>query len=210
MNHHGPHDLPPDDPDEWARWAEDFQRGESAPPPTPDPATLASRVASDTRRMALALASDVAGTAVVVAFWLWVLGRDARAELVAMAGASFVYVTAWLGYKAHAFRGQWRPTVGSVREQLAVSLQRRQSEVRWFGFAQASTAAFALVVAAWMPFMVRAHQARYSAEPWRGVVGFGVAFAILGGCAVYYGRRRAGASREVRALTALWREAALT
>ena len=90
-------ETPPQTPDEWERWTEDYLQGDAPSSAPPDPAALAARVARDTRRMALAFAFDTSGAALVVAFWLWTIARDARAELVVMAGASFAFVAAWLG-----------------------------------------------------------------------------------------------------------------
>jgi len=200
----------PQDPDEWQQWRDDYLRTNAHVPAastvaeTPTPEALAAQVARDTRKLWRALAGEIAGALFVVVFWAVTLARSPLPALVPMASVSIAGVVGWVAWLVYTYRGQWRPTGDSVRAHLAATLARRQAEARWFAFAQAWTALMGLAVAAWAPIIVRARWAMYSAEPWRAVVGFGVAFAILVGCLVYYGRRRTRALREARAWAALW------
>lgn len=200
----------PQDPDEWQRWRDHYLDTAAPAPPPPataeasNPEALAAVVARDTRRLWRALAGEIAGALFVVVFWIVTLAREPLPALLPMASVSIAGVVGWVGWLVYTYRGQWRPMGDTVRAHLAATLARRQAEARWFAFAQAWTALMGLAVAAWAPVIVRARWAMYSAEPWRAVVGFGVALAILVGCLVYYGRRRSRALREARAWAALW------
>lgn len=197
----------PQDPDEWQQWRDDYLTAvpaASTVAETPSPEALAAQVARDTHRLWRALAGEIAGALFVVVFWLVTLAREPLPALLPMASVSIAGVVGWVAWLVYTYRGQWRPTGDTVRAHLAATLARRQAEARWFAFAQAWTALMGLAVAAWAPVIVRARWAMYSAEPWRALVGFGVAFAILVGCLVYYGRRRTRALREARAWAALW------
>lgn len=194
----------PQNPDEWQQWRDDYLGVASGPAAMPDPAALSARVKRETRRLWRGLALELLAAAGVTVFWLVLLARRATPALLPMACVSVAGVAAWVGYLVHAFRGQWMPRGDTVRAHLAATIARRQAEARWFGFALAWTAVMGLAVAAWAPVILRARWAIYQAEPWRAVVGFGVAFAILAGCLAYYQRRRARALREARAWAALW------
>lgn len=195
----------PQHPDEWQQWRDDYLApAGSTPAAAPDAAALAAQVARDTRRLWLGFAGEIAGALFVVVFWAVIVAREPLPALLPMASVSVAGVVGWVGWLLYTYRGQWRPVGDTVRAHLAATLARRQAEARWFAFAQAWTALMGLAVAAWAPVIVRARWERYSAEPWRAVVGFGVAFAILAGCLVYYGRRRTRALREARAWATLW------
>ena len=187
------------DDSEWNRWTEDFLDDAASASPPVAPEKLVDHARRETRRMALGLAAEVVAAVGVVAFWVWVVSRRPSDTVVAMAGASFAFMVAWVAYLVHVQRSAWSSHGASVRDHMELALRRRHAEARWFTFAQAATALFGLVVAAWAPFMLRAHWALYRAEPWRAIVGFGTAFAILAACLVYYGRRRDRARREARA-----------
>jgi len=194
----------PHDPDAWQEWQDDFLGLAPQRPEMPDPRVLAEQVRRETRRMRWGLAREVFAALVVVAFWLISLTHEPTSAILVMACVNVAAMVAWVGYLVHTFRGQWMPVGDSARAHLAATLQRRQSEARWFAFAQVWTAVLGVAVAAWAPMILRARWALYSAEPWRAVVGFGVAFAILVGCMVYYQRRRTQALREARAWQTLW------
>ncbi len=199
---------PPHDPDAWQQWQDDYLGLTAQPNTLPDPAELAAQVRRETRRMWWGLVGEVVGALGVVGFWLVYLAHEPTRAILFMASVSMAGVVAWVGYLVHTFRGQWAPQGDSARAHLAATIQRRQSEARWFAFAQVWTALMGLAVTAWAPVIVRARWEFYRAEPWRAVVGFGVAFAILVGCLVYYRRRRVRALREARAWEALWGDGA--
>jgi len=95
-----------------------------------------------------------------------------------MASANFVFAALWMGCLTHALRGTWSAAGADARTFVALTRARRAAEHRWFRFSRAITAAMLLFVVGWAPFVLRARWERYAAEPWRAVVGFGVALLI--------------------------------
>ncbi len=177
------------------------------PSTLPDAASLSAQVRRETRRLWVGTALELVAATGVCVFWWALIARRGAPALLPMACASTAGMAAWVGYLAFVYRGQWAPRGDTVRAHLAATLARRQAEARWFSFALAWTAVMGLAVALWAPVLIRARWALYSAEPWRALVGFGVAAAILAGTMAYYSRRRRRALREARAWQALWEEA---
>jgi hypothetical protein len=162
--------------DEWAAWARDFQdSGDTAPAP----AEMLAAARRATRRQRMGYAIELLASVGLVAFYVVMMQRQRATWFVAMASANFVFAALWIGYLTHVRRGTWSAAGSDVRTFAALTRARRVADVRWLRFARTVTAVMLLFVAGWMPFVLRARWALYSAEPWRAVVGFGVA-ALIG------------------------------
>lgn len=183
--------------DEWAAWARDFREGGDAAPP---PEAMLSAARRETRRQGIAYAAELLACVGLVAFYVVMMRRQRETWFVAMASANFVFVALWMGYLTHVRRNTWSAAGEDARTFAALARARRLADVRWLRFARAATAAMLLVVAGWAPFVLRARWALYSAEPWRAVVGFGLAALI--GVAVLIAQSRK-LDRAERALAAL-------
>ncbi len=162
--------------DEWAAWARDFQdSGDSAPAPE----EMLSAARRATRRQWFGYALELLASVGLVAFYVVMMRRQRATWFVAMASANFVFAALWMGYLTHVRRGTWSAAGSDVRTFAALTRARRVADLRWLRFARVTTAVVLLFVAGWMPFVLRARWALYSAEPWRAVVGFGGA-ALIG------------------------------
>lgn len=187
--------------EEWAAWARDFQ-ADTATGPEPTPDAMLARVRRETRKQWRAYLGEVAGSVFLVGFCLVMLGRLRATWFVAMASANSVFAALWMGYMTLNFRGTWSATGSDARTFLALARARRQAEHRWFRFSRGATAVMLLFVAGWAPFVLSARWERYAAEPWRAIVGFGVALLIGVAVMVHQTRRLDRAERELRALDA--------
>jgi hypothetical protein len=182
---------------EWDEWRSSFATGGVAV----DPGALVARARRETRRQALGLAAEVlVGAGAVVFYAALIVRGKATAPLLVIAAVSFVFVAVWLGYLLHVRRSTWRGAGEALRPSLELTLRRRRADARWFRFVRLATAAFGLVAAAWAPFQLSAYREVYAREPWRAVVGFGGALAILVLFLVYAGRRLERARREASGL----------
>ncbi len=186
--------------DEWAAWARDFQGGAESGGPSPE-VTLAA-VRRETRRQWGGYALELLASVGLVAFYVLMMRRQRATWFVVMASANFVFAALWMGYLTHVRRGTWSAAGRDARTFVALTRARREADLRWFRFGRAITAVMLLFVAGWAPFVLQARWAFYAAEPWRAVVGFGVA-AVIGVAAMAYQTRRIErAGRELKALDA--------
>jgi hypothetical protein len=183
--------------DEWAAWARDFQDSSDT---APAPEEMLSAARRATRRQRLGYVIELLASVGLVAFYVVMLQRQRAAWFVAMASANFVFVALWMGYLTHVRRGTWSAAGSDVRTFASLTRARRVADVRWLRFARVTTAVMLLFVAGWMPFVLRARWALYSAEPWRAVVGFGVAALIGIAVLVAQTRKLARAERDLARL----------
>jgi hypothetical protein len=153
-----------------------------------------------TRRQRLGYVIELLASVGLVAFYVVMLQRQRATWFVAMASANFVFVALWMGYLTHVRRGTWSAAGSDVRTFASLTRARRVADVRWLRFARVTTAVMLLFVAGWMPFVLRARWALYSAEPWRAVVGFGVAALIGIAVLVAQTRKLARAERDLARL----------
>jgi hypothetical protein len=184
---------------EWSRWTEDFHApSDSVARQTPE--ALLARTRYETRRQLVGYVGEVLASVGLIAFYIVMMRRERATWFVALASANFAFAALWIAYLTYVRRGTWRAAGNDTRVFVELAHARAQSVLRWFRFAQMSTAAMLLFVVAWAPFMLRARWELYCAEPWRAIVGFGVAFAIATAVMVYYARRVTRAQLELHAL----------
>ena len=182
--------------DEWAAWARDFRGDPRAP--SPDAMLAAARRA--TRRQRLAYAAELLASVGLVAFYAVMSRRQRAPWFVALAAANFVFAALWVAYLTHVRRGTWAAAGRDTGAFTALARARCRADLRWYRFSRGVTAAMLLFIAAWAPSLLRARRALYAAEPWRAVVGFGVAAVI--GLLVLRAQTR-GIDRAARSLRAL-------
>ncbi len=185
--------------DEWAAWARDFRDGGDT---APAPEQMLAAARRETRRGWLGYALELLGSVGLVVFYVVMMRWQRGTWFVAMASANFVFVALWMGYLTHVRRGTWSAAGSDVRTFAALARARRVADVRWLRFSRVTTAVMLLFVAGWMPFVLRARWDRYSAEPWRAVVGFGVAAIIGVGVLVAQTRKLERAERDLARLDA--------
>lgn len=185
--------------DEWAAWARDFHDSGDA---APAPAQMLSAARRASRWQRLGYAVELLASVGLVAFYVVMLRRNRATWFVAMASANFVFAALWMGYLTHVRRGTWSAAGSDARTFTALTRARRAADVRWLRFARATTAVMLLFVAGWAPFVLRARWSLYSAEPWRAVVGFGVAALIGVAALVAQTRKLERAERDLARLDA--------
>ncbi|MFO0626276.1 MAG: hypothetical protein U0325_11735 [Polyangiales bacterium] len=183
--------------DEWAAWARDFQDASDA---APAPEAMLAVARRETRRLRVGYAMELLASVGLVAFYVVMMRTQRATWFVAMASANFVFAALWMGYLTHVRRGTWSAAGSDVRTFAALTRARRVADVRWLRFARAVTAVMLLFVAGWAPFVLRARWALYRAEPWRAVVGFGVAALIGVAVLAAQTRKLARAERELARL----------
>jgi hypothetical protein len=189
------------DDDEWAGWARDFQ-GSAAEGDAATPAAMLARVRRETWKQRRAYLGEALACVFLIGFYVVMMGRLRATWFVVMASANFVFAALWMGYLTHTLRGTWSAAGADARTFVALTRARRAAEHRWFRFSRAITAAMLLFVVGWAPFVLQARWERYAAEPWRAVVGFGVALLIGVAAMVHQTRRLERAGRELAALDA--------
>lgn len=184
--------------DEWTEWANDFRGGDE--PGAPAPAAMLARVRRETWKQRGSYAVELLACVFLVGFYLLMMRRLREGWFVAMASANFAFAVAWMGYLTHVRQGTWAAPGRDTESFLTLTRARREADLRWARFARGVTAALLVFVAGWAPFVLSARWERYSAEPWRAVVGFGGAIAIGVAVLIHHTRRIDRASRELAAL----------
>lgn len=160
---------------EWAGLVDLWQR--SDPPPSFE--KLAKRVRAETRKQVLAYVVEA-----VVSLWLFITYiRQVKSGLLpaelAAALFSMLFAVFWMVMLTRNMKGTWLASAESTDAFLKVSTSRREAQVRWYRFVRKCLIGFASFVLVWGPWMLVEHWARYKAEPWRAIVGFGGIFSIL-------------------------------
>lgn len=129
--------------------------------------------------------------AVIVAFYVRVLGRAPTPPLVALAAISLIFTGGYMVYLFANRNGLLRASAADSASWRALLRKRIEADLRWNRFLTrfcVGAAAFGLI---WGPWMTIHHAGVYRAEPWRAVLGFGVYYAVLLG--LWLGQRRARA-----------------
>ncbi len=143
-------------------------------------AELSARVARDGVRIRRSLAAEVAGGifAVVLATALVVHTHGERVTAVVCAGV-LVFTGVWTTRVLTLRHGSLRATAEGLDTFVALTRRRIDDDLRWVAFGTRAMQIFAALLVPCAAWALVARWAIYSAEPWRGVVGFGTAAVIL-------------------------------
>lgn len=159
---------------------------------------LVARAAKDGRRMRFAAAKEVLAAAFSSAFTLWMVIRShGKAEITVMTAVILLFNGAWLTHFFTLRADLFSPSAEGVDAFIELTRRRLATETRWARFARLWTVAIGVALTPWSVWFFYTHRDAYYAEPWRAVVGFGTAAAILVG--VYFFTHRK--ERKLRAQT---------
>lgn len=159
---------------------------------------LTERATREVRRARRNLVLEVLAAAFSTGLFTWMTVRSHGAlDVTGLAAAVLVFNGMSLVKLLEA--NAWQSELGAVgvsafAEKLRWYLTTRQ---RRLDFGWRASVVLTLLVAAWSPIWVLRHLAVYRLEPWRGVVGFGTAAAILVGAFVWMGMQRRKVALEL-------------
>lgn len=188
--------------DDWTRLRQEWQGSA--------PGEAALRVRRRTPRLVFAIAAEWLASAIVLAFWSWVIARDPHPTNIAMAVFSAAFVVVWLALLHRNLRASLAPLSGSVKATLALGVERARAQSRWTRVVHRSCLVLGAFVVPWGLSMLWAHWDVYAAEPWRAVVGFGGIYAILAVVWVISSASRRAGEKEARELERLLHALELT
>ncbi len=173
---------------------------------------LAERARKDGQRIRRAAALEISATAVATAFCVWFLAKSKGAPIVvALSVVILVFNGVWLTRLFTLREGTMRGVSPGEGLDAFVELTRRRiaDDLRWNRFSRGATQVLATFIALWCAWAFVQGYSFYAAEPWRGVVGFGGAAAILGGLFVWQRRKAAKLETERERFEALVAERTL-
>ncbi len=176
-------------------------------------ALLVARAAKEGRRLRRAALGEVVGAAFSTAICGWLVVRShGRLEVVAVAGLILLFNGAWLTHfftsRSGLFGSPSDGGDGALVTAFAVHSRRRlRAERRWTVFARRWMAALGVLLVPWGIWFFIANRVAYRAQPWRGVVGFGVAAAIFAGVYLWAGVKERRLRGEEEALERLLADA---
>jgi hypothetical protein len=161
---------------------------------------LVRRASKDLRRMRAAAMAEVLAALCSSAFSVWLVVRSHGAvEIASIAATVLAFNGAWLTHYFSVRQGVLSPSAGSTREYVELTRKRLQVEQRWNQNARRWTLALSVVLLPWCVWMFTGHFEFYRAAPWRGVVGFGGMFVILGGLFAFMHRKRQTIGKKIEA-----------
>ena len=122
--------------------------------------------------------------------------------IVALALANAIFVGVWLTRLFLNLEGTWRAGAETTAAYLDLALERRKAAVRWSTFLTRTLYVLGGAGLVFMTWMIGAHWAIYSKEPYRAVIGVGGFAVILAGLAVYNARKGKSVRAELDAVSA--------
>ncbi len=141
---------------------------------------LSERVARDGKRIRRGLAAEVAGGifAAGLSIALVIRMRGEAVTTVVCAGV-LVFTGVWTSRIFTLRHGSLDAATKGLDTFVELTRRRLDDDLRWIGFGTRAMQALAVLLVPWAVWALAARWAVYSAEPWRGVVGFGTAGGIL-------------------------------
>ena len=141
---------------------------------------LVARAARDGRRMRRDALGEVLGVVVSssICFWL-VVRTSGAAPVVAVTAIILLFNGAWLTHYLTLRAGLFASSGEGVDVFVALTRKRLATELQWMRFARRWTLVLCGTLVPALVWLVLARWERYVQEPWRAVVGFGVAAAIF-------------------------------
>jgi hypothetical protein len=182
--------------DELGRWRDEWQMLDGHGGLTEE--GLRDRVARDGRRMRREAWAEALAVAFSTSASAWVVVRGHGAPVVvALAGLVLFFNGAHLTQFFQARANLYRACGEATGEYIALTRKRLDAEWQSIRFTLRWIKIIAAFVLPWSVWMFVAHAAVYRAEPWRGVVGFGGALAILVAVTLLTRRRARRVAREI-------------
>lgn len=152
---------------------------------------LSARVVRDGKRIRRGLAAEVAGGlfAAALSIALVIRMRGEAVTTVVCAGV-LVFTGVWTSRVFTLRQGSLRATTEGLDTFVELTRRRLDDELRWIGFGTRAMQVLAALLVPWAVWALVARWAIYSAEPWRGIVGFGTAGVILAATFLKYRIKR--------------------
>lgn len=152
---------------------------------------LSARVTRDAKRIRRSVVTEFSAAAFSTALsgWLLVKTQGSVVVVVVVAGI-LLFNGVWLTRLLTLRENESRGLADGVEGFVALTRRRADNDMRWNRFARNATLALTALVIPWSGWAYFAHREAYAAAPWRAVVGFGTAFAILAGVFFFNERRR--------------------
>lgn len=143
-------------------------------------AELSARVARDGARIRRGLAAEIAGGLFAVGLATALVVRMHGEPVTAVVCAAvLVFTGVWTTRVLTLRHGSLRATAEGLDTFVALTRRRLDDDLRWAAFGTRAMQIFAALLVPWAAWALVARWPMYSAEPWRAVVGFGTAAAIL-------------------------------
>ncbi len=157
---------------------------------------LVAHAARDGRRMRRDALGEVLGVVVSSSLCFWLVVRSGgAAPVVAVAAIILLFNGAWLAHYVSLRVGLFASHGEGVDVFVALTRKRLATELQWMRFARRWTFVLCGALVPALVWLVVARWERYLQEPWRAVVGFGVAGAIIVSVLLWMGHK----ARKLRA-----------
>ncbi len=158
--------------------------------------TLVARAARDGRRMRRDAVGEMLGVIVSTTICFWLVERTGgAAPVVAVTAIILLFNGAWLAHYLTLRAGLFASSGEGVDVFVALTRKRLATELRWMGVARRWTLVLCAALVPALAWLVLARWEKYVHEPWRAVVGFGVAAAIIVSLLLWMGHK----TRRLRA-----------
>jgi len=151
-------------------------------------ATCAARDAWRIRRDAV---GEVAACLFSSAFGVWLVVRtQGRIVAVAAVAGVLLFNGAWLTRLFTLREAESRDVGGGIEAFVEVTRRRLIDDMRWSRFARKAMMVVGGLIVPWAVWAYLSQRAAYDAAPWRALVGFGGALAIVAAVFAWNERRR--------------------
>lgn len=161
-----------------------------------------ARVAKDGRRIKLGIAGEVAASIVASSFALFMAIKSHGAPVTTvLCAAIFLFCGVWL---TRLFTLREAAALGEGLDGfLSLTRKRFEDDLRWNDFSWRTCIVVSVASTAWGSWALAAGWSLYRAEPWRGIVGFGGIYVILGFVVAMLRSKRAKIKSEREAFESL-------
>ncbi len=152
---------------------------------------LSTRVVRDGKRIRRSLTMEVAGGlfAVGLSIALVVRMRGEAVTTVVCAGV-LVFTGVWTSRIVALRQGSLRATTEGLDTFVELTRRRLDDDLRWVVFATRAMQILTALLVPWAIWALVARWAVYTAEPWRGIVGFGTAGVLVAASFLKYRIKR--------------------
>jgi hypothetical protein len=152
---------------------------------------LSLRVVRDGNRIRRGLAIEVAGGLFAGGLSIALMIRMRGDAVTTVVCAGVLVLTGVWTTRIFALReGSLRATAEGLDTFVALTRRRLDDDLRWLVFGSRAMQVFAALNVPWAVWALVARWETYSAEPWRGIVGFGTAGLILAATFLGYRKKR--------------------
>jgi hypothetical protein len=152
---------------------------------------LSARVVRDGKRIRRSLTAEVAGGLFAVGLSIALVVRmHGEAVTTVVCAGVLVFTGVWTSRIFALRQGSLRATTEGLDTFVELTRRRLDDDLRWVVFATRAMQILTALLVPWAIWALVARWSVYSAEPWRGIVGFGTAGALIAASFLKYRIKR--------------------